>query len=514
MLAFRQKSLPVSSLLWKNVRDSQTDAQTYMKLYFSEIFDVTEESLEKYGAFNIALVVDLPLFVDPFLLFDSQKPEFRILHESIIQYLRHLRDAAAKGISGEARLRNLFCFKEVHQNWFGFSQNSNRGRGLGLEFATALVENLNALFTDFGSEKITKGSHLEKLCLIRDGVGRDMISDLTTNLIKGFLCEYTQAFASEHLNPGHLATFAVNRAYFSYELGVWTTKRYVLPKFGSDYVILTPKEILTKDEIWINKEDFVREYSDIPAAIGDQQLRSQIEAYFRSVLPGNPTQKEAASAVRRTAVKFPVLIDYYIRKKEDTGYEAKQQSIEKVASSFGLYVEQFGKLVERLHSETSFYNEPPTSLEVAHQKVAFLKDMIENKGCHRLFYSKGKPLRREEDLQILYRLVWHGTNFDVSREVNDGRGPVDFKVSKGARDKTLVEMKLASNSGLARNLERQVEIYQKASDAPHAIKVIIFFSMSEHEAVKRILRSIGLDKAKDIVLIDASPDNKPSGSKA
>jgi hypothetical protein len=73
--------------------------------------------------------------------------------------------------------------------------------------------------------------------------------------------------------------------------------------------------------------------------------------------------------------------------------------------------------------------------EEAHERVAFLKDVIENKGGHRLFYSGGQPIQRELDLQIAYRLVWYGSPSDVSTEVNDGRGPADFKVLRGAADK-------------------------------------------------------------------------------
>jgi hypothetical protein len=40
----------------------------------------------------ISLVSDLPLFIDPFLLFNSDKPEYRRLPDSIIDYLRFLRD--------------------------------------------------------------------------------------------------------------------------------------------------------------------------------------------------------------------------------------------------------------------------------------------------------------------------------------------------------------------------------------------------------------------------------------
>ncbi len=123
-------------------------------------------------------------------------------------------------------------------------------------------------------------------------------------------------------------------------------------------------------------------------------------------------------------------------------------------------------------------------------------------------------MRREADLQRMYRLVWFGTPSDVSREVDDGRGPADFKVSRGAQDKTIVEFKLASNGHLKRNLQKQAEIYQKASDAESALKVIMYFYASEHEKVLGILNELGLAGKPNIILIDARADNKPSASRA
>jgi len=102
----------------------------------------------------------------------------------------------------------------------------------------------------------------------------------------------------------------------------------------------------------------------------------------------------------------------------------------------------------------------------------------------------------------------------VSREVNDGRGPVDFKVSRGSGDKTLVEFKLAGNSQLKRNLERQAETYQKASDARRSIKVIVYRSTHELRKVQRVLKDLKLESNPDVVLIDARRENKPSDSKA
>ena len=117
-------------------------------------------------------------------------------------------------------------------------------------------------------------------------------------------------------------------------------------------------------------------------------------------------------------------------------------------------------------------------------------------------------------MQILYKLTWHVTLSDVNREVNNGRGPVDFSVSRGSRDKTLVEFKLAKNSQLERNLKNQVAIYEKAGKAQNSLKVIIYFTVQELYKVETILKKLGLYGHKDIILIDARRDNKLSASKA
>ena len=127
--------------------------------------------MEKRGALDISLITDLPLFIDPFLLFNSKKAEYRKLHDQVIDYLVFLRDKARAGDVSEPMLRSWYCFPEVKQTWLGFSETGNKGSGLGIDFARSLHQNLHRIFPEFGEEQITKGSHLEKVCLIRDGVG-------------------------------------------------------------------------------------------------------------------------------------------------------------------------------------------------------------------------------------------------------------------------------------------------------------------------------------------------------
>jgi hypothetical protein len=485
--------------------------------FFSERFGINATALAAYGALDVSLVTDLPFFIDPFLLFNSKKPQYKQLHNAIIAYMVFLRDKASGGEVNDALLRAWYCFPEVKQTWLGFSLEGNAGSGLGIDFARALHENLHRLFPEFGSESITKGSHLEKVCLIREGVGRDNISDFVTNLIKDFLYSYTETFARQHLTDDLVRTVAVNNAVFNYETETWAPKSYLLPWTNGDHVVLCPKDLLTREENWINKHDLVRRFDDIPTAIPDAQLRSLVSSYFERMLPRHrrkqPTVRECADAARRTILQFPQLIDYYIKLKEDRGDEATSVAAERVRITEQLLVVQLKRLKELLR-ETDFYENAGNTYDEAHERVAYLKDVIENKGGHRLFYSAGVPMQRELDLQIAYRLVWFGSPSDVGTEVNDGRGPADFKISRAAPDKTIVEMKLAKNSQLKRNLERQAEIYKKASDAKRAIKVIMFFSAEEEQRVATILSDLRLTNSKDVVLIDARNDNKPSGSKA
>lgn len=115
-------------------------------IYFSDVFGIDPEIVEEYGAFNIALVNDLPLFVDPFLLYDSENPVYRTLHDEIIKYLCFLRDRAVADELTPGSMTQWLYFREIKQNWLGFSKSGNDGTGLGRKFAEALARNLTAAF--------------------------------------------------------------------------------------------------------------------------------------------------------------------------------------------------------------------------------------------------------------------------------------------------------------------------------------------------------------------------------
>jgi hypothetical protein len=189
-----------------------------LRLYFSDFFEVDEDIVESYGAVNISLINDLPLFIDPFLLFNSEKEQYQKIHQEIITYLLFLQMQAGKYPQAPVgMISSWYLFPEIKQTWLGFSMDGNSGRGLGRDFALNLHKGLQTIFKDFGREVITKSPHLEKLCLISHLVGRDKISDFTTNFAKKYLLEYASDFAVEYLDVSQCSKFNVPKVEFNYD---------------------------------------------------------------------------------------------------------------------------------------------------------------------------------------------------------------------------------------------------------------------------------------------------------
>ena len=487
-----------------------------VKIYFSDYFDVSSNILEEYGAINISLINDIPLFIDPFLLFNSEDPKLREIHDEMISYLKFIQMEAEENKSRtRGMLKAWFMFSEIKQTWLGLSLSGNSGRGLGFDFANSLFDGLSTILKSFGNETLTKSSHMEKLCLICPRVGKDKISDFTTNFALKYLLEYTETFARKYLNSSYCRVFSVPRVYFDYKFQKWVTKDYYLPVFENDYVILTPKCILTRDDTFINRRDMFDNLSSIAPSVDDETIRFELDNYISNMLVDadkdtsrNDKEKAGEILIR----KHPEIIDYYLKYKEDHEKEATSISCEQVNQVELLFNTQLKKLVDILKITTGFYASIPNAYEESLTRLYYLKHVIEDKDGYRFFYVDNKPIRREIDLQLMFKLVWCGTIYDVNSEVNNGRGPVDFKISSGKNNSALVEFKLASNAKLKQNLEKQIEIYKKASDTTNSIKAIIYFTESEYKRINKVLSELGLNGSRDVVLIDARKDNKQSAS--
>jgi hypothetical protein len=487
-------------------------------IYFSEFFGVDKSVIEDYGAVNISLINDLPLFIDPFLLFNSKDEDYQAIHAEIINYMLFLREEAEQNSNpSPAMLSSWYLFPEVKQTWLGFSLHGNSGRGMGHLFAKNLHKGLTSIFSDFGDEQVTQSSHIEKLCLISPQVGRDKISDFTTHFVKKYLLEYTSEFARSYINPELCREINVPNVTFNYQTKTWRSGKYLLPVFNNDYVLLTPADILTRDDTFISRNDMISNLVEIASSIENDTLRFQLNTYLREALyekKGKKSKKKSKAERDALTIAFlnshPEIIDYYIKYKEENSDDATSISQALVLDAKIIFNEQLSQLSLLLFEFTDYYKTEKDSYAATYNRVMYLKQVIENNDGYKFFYKDGEPIKRESDIQVMFRLLWFGSSYDVNREVNNGRGPVDYKISKGARGATLVEFKLASNSKLPQNIANQVEIYQDANRTNKAIKVILYFTDAELAKIEKVLSDLKL-KSKNIILIDAR-NNKLSAS--
>lgn len=482
-----------------------TQSNVKIKIYFTDFFGVNKSVLENYGAFNISLINDLPLFIDPFLLFDSENSQYKSLHESMIKYIGFLKHKIQikNGNFSNNEIKAWFLFQEVKQNWLGYSRVGNSGRGLNRTFANTLIDSFTNNLSDFENNDITQGLHPEKLCLIKDGTGKDSVSDLTVNLIKKFLLEYTQTFAKKYISRDKLKEFRVEKVEFNYYTESWQAREYILPKFEEEYVLLTPKNILTKDESWINKKEMIGDFSNICSSISNVELRAKLEKYFNDILPANYNAKDWEKAVKQTIEKFPEFIDYFIKIKEIDGKKAHIRSDLKIRETQEIFIGLVSNLVEALYHHTNFYQLSYETLKDTYQRIIFLKNIIENKDEVKLSYQN-KLIKKESDLQILFRLIWFVRPFYVDNDIKIDLNPLGYENPQSSKGKMLVEFKLANNKKLKQSLKNQIKKYGKEN--LKSIKVIIYSSFSEYDKVNRILRELNLKVGKNIVLINAIPE--------
>ncbi len=139
---------------------------------------------------------DVRVFLDPRAIQLLQSEWGEQCRDLLRSFFSEVLAAIAAGDA--ARVRGLLSqLREPNETHLGFSRGRSRGHGLGRESGQSVADALS------GSRAARTGllQDLEDAVLLVPGIGHDIVSDITTNVLRGPLIAYTRQQADLHRIP-------------------------------------------------------------------------------------------------------------------------------------------------------------------------------------------------------------------------------------------------------------------------------------------------------------------------
>ncbi|MDT3778198.1 hypothetical protein PJI16_11590 [Nitrospira sp. MA-1] len=216
---------------------------------------------------------DIPLYLDPFLLWKSPSQQDNSLHSSIINSFNYLGTLFFK--DENAAISILIKISECDEVGLGDSKTKH-GKKIGDKMARQIL----STFKDVPQINRQGFTHLEELQLLIENFSKDRVSDISCNFLKSFLIDYTIQQCEKYNIPTKL----VNIQYFDCKSLKFVNESLNLPvnPNSKESILLVPKRWL-RFVPWLNYEDYFQEYISISDKIldGKEIPRIQILEYNR-----------------------------------------------------------------------------------------------------------------------------------------------------------------------------------------------------------------------------------------
>ncbi|MEL7566235.1 MAG: hypothetical protein AAGU27_15305 [Dehalobacterium sp.] len=421
-----------------------------MSVFVSDYLEL-ENELEELGVFDSILDEDSNFFINVIRLKSAQVPEFKKSYQKIndffCQIAMLLEASDKKGDKLYKTALRQFDFSEVNGINLGYSE-SRYGSGFGKQLRKQVI--------DDAFEIVKKGSKQPEIFqlvgLFEENIGPDRLSDMIATIIYSDIVAYTKRINQE------LGITPEAYQHLNFEDGL------ILNPYKDCDILLLPIEVLHELPI-------AKCWDDIDRVITENEsIRREINQAV-----GKEWYKWA-SGVKKRYIKEHIFKDPEKCARVVEGYRKSKVPEFKLSKDLDYLVAALFRKIKK--SGINFSIEEPnskTSFQAANDVLCIFKDWVENNRGWSII-QEANSVNREKAVQRLIHVsakeYIKTNNMDLSFEPNAGRGPVDFKVSRGV-DITVVEVKLSSNSDYLHGYEVQLEEYAQAEGTNQRIYVLV-----------------------------------------
>lgn len=413
---------------------------------FSTHFEITRSRVDDW--FDPDLSIDTKLFVDPFLLLDeasNPRSMWSTSHAQLIEHFARCYDLLARagnsGTLSETVVRGLLTFPEPSELCLGYTAAGTAGSGSGRRNAELIIGSIVTAI----AAGLDRPEHIEEIGILNEGVGADRISDATCNVLKPTIIKYTQAVVRQHRI--RTSPVRVRHTRCNLTTGRWLDEEVELPinPVTGRGILLLPRRFL----------------NSLPTLNADDWFDSTLNEDLRRDLNMQVAQKVPKSEIVRAARRHPDRIrawaDELRRSGAVVGYDFASDPLGVVSW------QDAGEAFAASHVLQASVRNIGDLRSFVENLLALFKAFIEQQGGWKLLWNDDGKEKPEEAAQLallgMARPYCRAHGVEIDREVNLGRGPVDFKISSGAALRLLIEAKKLHNGDFWNGLENQLPSY-------------------------------------------------------
>lgn len=211
---------------------------------------------------------DIPLCVDPFVLWKSPSQQDNALHTVVTNSFNHLGYLFNRGKESEA-INILIKSSECYEVGLGDSK-----KRVGKPFGKKVAYDTLSLFRNIPQVNKSGFTHFEEIQLFVDNIAKDRVSDITCSFIKSFLIDFTVQECNKYKIPIVKTTLKNVYDYRKKKIIQETVYLPQTPKNKSS-IILVPKRWLRYIP-WISYDNYFEKYFIKEILAGKKRIPDRI----------------------------------------------------------------------------------------------------------------------------------------------------------------------------------------------------------------------------------------------